>query len=55
MPLIEVEKEYEKIKDDKSFKEELNHYLETYIEDQAAIFAKRISEDLEGQKIFQKR
>ena len=32
MPLIlEVEKEYEKIKNESSFKEELNHYMETYI------------------------
>ena len=53
MPLIlEVEKEYEKIKDDKNFKEELNHYLETYIGRPSPLFfAKRISEDLGGPKI----
>ena len=57
MPLIlEVEKEYEKIKDDKSFKEELNHYLETYIGRPSPLFfAKRISEDLGGPKIYFKR
>ena len=32
MPLIlEVEKEYEKIKNDKSFIDEFNYYLETYV------------------------
>ena len=32
MPLIlEVEKEYEKIKNESVFKEELNYYIETYI------------------------
>ena len=32
MPLIlEVEKEYEKIKNESEFKEKLNHYMETYI------------------------
>jgi tryptophan synthase beta chain len=57
MPLIlEVEKEYEKIKDDKNFKEELNHYLETYIGRPSPLFfAKRISEDLGGPKIYFKR
>ncbi len=57
MPLIlEVEKEYEKIKNDKSFKEELNHYLKTYIGRPSPLFfAKRISEDLGGPKIYFKR
>tara|TARA_B100000700_G_scaffold299505_1_gene366650 strand:- start:5500 stop:6711 length:1212 start_codon:yes stop_codon:yes gene_type:complete len=57
MPLIlEVEKEYEKIKDDKNFKEELNHYLETYIGRPSPLFfAKRITEDLGGPKIYFKR
>ncbi len=57
MPLIlEVEKEYTKIKDDKNFKEELNHYLETYIGRPSPLFfAKRISEDLGGPKIYFKR
>lgn len=57
MPLIlEVEKEYEKIKDDKNFKEELNHYMETYIGRPSPLFfAKRITEDLGGPKIYFKR
>ena len=57
MPLIiEVEKEYEKIKNDNSFKEELNHYMETYIGRPSPLFfAKRISDDLGGPKIYFKR
>ena len=57
MPLIlEVEKEYEKIKDESSFKEELNHYMETYIGRPSPLFfAKRISDDLGGPKIYFKR
>ena len=57
MPLIlEVEKEYEKIKNESSFKEELNHYMETYIGRPSPLFfAKRISEDLGGPKIYFKR
>ena len=57
MPLIlEVEKEYEKIKNENSFKEELSHYMETYIGRPSPLFfAKRISEDLGGPKIYFKR
>ena len=57
MPLIlEVEKEYQKIKDESSFKEELNHYMETYIGRPSPLFfAKRITEDLGGPKIYFKR
>ncbi len=57
MPLIlEVEKEYEKMKDDSSFKEELSHYMKTYIGRPSPLFfAKRISEDLGGPKIYFKR
>ena len=57
MPLIlEVEKDYEKIKNKSSFKEELNHYMETYIGRPSPLFfAKRISEDLGGPKIYFKR
>ena len=57
MPLIlEVEKEYEKIKNESSFKEELSHYMETYIGRPSPLFfAKRISEDLGGPKIYFKR
>ena len=57
MPLIlEVEKEYEKIKNESSFKEELSHYMETYIGRPSPLFfAKRITEDLGGPKIYFKR
>ena len=57
MPLIlEVEKEYEKIKNESRFKEELNHYMETYIGRPSPLFfAKRISDDLGGPKIYFKR
>ena len=57
MPLIlDVEKEYQKIKDESSFKEELSHYMETYIGRPSPLFfAKRISEDLGGPKIYFKR
>jgi len=57
MPLIlQVEKEYEKIKNENSFKEELNHYMETYIGRPSPLFfAKRITKDLGGPKIYFKR
>ncbi len=57
MPLIlEVEQEYEKIKNESSFKEELNHYLETYIGRPSPLFfAERITKDLGGPKIYFKR
>ena len=55
MPLIlEVEKEYEKIKNDKSFIDEFNYYLETYVGDLVRFFAKRISDDLGGQEFISK-
>ena len=57
MPLIlEVEKEYLKIKNDNKFQEELNHYLKTYVGRPSPLFfAKRITEDLCGPKIYFKR
>ena len=56
MPIIEVEKEYEKIKNDQSFINEFNHYLETYVGRPSPLFfAKRITEDLGGPKIYFKR
>ncbi|MDC0233346.1 tryptophan synthase subunit beta [Pelagibacteraceae bacterium] len=57
MPLIlEVEKEYEKIKNESKFKEELNHYMETYIGRPSPLFfAERITKDLGGPKIYFKR
>ena len=57
MPLIlEVEKEYEKIKNDKNFINEFNHYLKTYVGRPSPLFfAERISNDLRGPKIYFKR
>ena len=57
MPLIlEVEKEYEKLKNDKNFIDEFNHYLKTYVGRPSPLFfAERISNDLGGPKIYFKR
>ena len=57
MPLIlEVEKEYFKIKNDSKFQEELNYYLKTYVGRPSPLFfAKRITKDLDGPKIYFKR
>ena len=57
MPLImEVEKEYEKLKSDKIFNNELNYYLKTYVGRPSPLFfAERITDDLKGPKIFFKR
>ena len=57
MPLIlEVEKEYDKIKSDNEFKKELDHYMKTYVGRPSPLFfAKRITEDLGGPKIYLKR
>ena len=57
MPLIlEVEKEYDKIKSDNGFKKELDHYMKTYVGRPSPLFfAKRITEDLGGPKIYLKR
>jgi len=57
MPLIlEVEKEYGKIKNDKNFKKELSNYMETYVGRPSPLFfAQRITEDLGGPKIYFKR
>ncbi len=57
MPLIlEVEKEYEKIKNDKNFINEFNHYLKTYVGRPSPLFfAERITNDLKGPKIYFKR
>ncbi len=57
MPLIlEVEKEYKKIKNENEFKEKLNHYMETYIGRPSPLFfAERITKDLGGPKIYFKR
>ena len=57
MPLIlEVEQEYFKIKNDSKFQDELNYYLKTYVGRPSPLFfAKRITEDLNGPKIYFKR
>ena len=57
MPLIlEVEKEYNKIKRDNDFKKELDHYMKTYVGRPSPLFfAERITEDLGGPKIYFKR
>ncbi len=57
MPLIlEVEKEYEKIKNDKNFINEFNHFLKTYVGRPSPLFfAERITNDLGGPKIYFKR
>ena len=57
MPLIiEVEKEYEKIKNDKNFINEFNYYLKTYVGRPSPLFyAQRITNDLGGPKIYFKR
>ena len=57
MPLIlEVEKEYDKIKNDNNFKTELKYYLQTYVGRPSPLFfAERITKDLGGPKIYFKR
>ena len=57
MPLIlEVEKEYNSIKETNSFKEELDYYFKKYIGRPSPLFfAKRITQDLAGPKIYFKR
>ena len=57
MPLImEVEKNYNQIKDDESFNKEFNYYLENYVGRPSPLFfAERITNDLLGAKIYFKR
>jgi len=57
MPLIlEVEKEYEKTRHDKKFIDEFDYYLKSYVGRPSPLFfAKRITEDLNGPKIYFKR
>ena len=57
MPLVlDVEKKYNQIKNDLSFKKELNHYMETYVGRPSPLFfAQRITEELGGAKIYFKR
>ncbi len=57
MPLImEVEKRYNKIKEDKKFKNQFEYYLEKYVGRPSPLFlAERITNDLKGPKIYFKR
>ena len=57
MPLIEeVEIEYNKIKNDKNFLNELDYYLKHYVGRPSPLFfAERITNDLKGPKIYFKR
>ena len=57
MPLIlEVEKEYNKIKNDNQFQNELKYYLKNYIgRPSPLLFAERITKNLGGPKIYFKR
>ena len=57
MPLImEVEKEYNNLKNDTSFKKEFEYYLEKYVGRPSPLFfAERITKDLKGAKIYFKR
>ena len=57
MPLImDVEKNYNELKNDQSFIKEFNYYLEKYVGRPSPLFfAERISNDLGGPKIYFKR
>ncbi len=57
MPLIiEVEKEYEKLKHDETFMKDFNYYLEKYVGRPSPLFfAERITENLKGPRIYFKR
>tara|TARA_B100000575_G_scaffold60312_2_gene45725 strand:+ start:138 stop:1346 length:1209 start_codon:yes stop_codon:yes gene_type:complete len=57
MPLIiEVEKEYEKLKNDEKFIKDFNYYLEKYVGRPSPLFfAERITENLDGPRIYFKR
>ncbi|MBI05041.1 MAG: tryptophan synthase subunit beta [Pelagibacteraceae bacterium] len=57
MPLIlEVEKEYKKLKSDNKFQKEFNYYLKNYVGRPSPLyFAERITKNLGGPKIYFKR
>lgn len=57
MPLIEeVELEYNRVKKDKNFLNELDYYLKNYVgRPSPLLFAERITNDLKGPKIYFKR
>lgn len=55
-PLLELERAYHKIKEDPVFKKELDTYLRHYAGRPTPLyFAKRLSEELKGPKIYLKR
>ena len=54
--LEELEREYEKTKNDKSFKDELNKYLKDYVGRPSALYyAANLTKELGGAKIYLKR
>ena len=54
--LEELEREYEKAKNDKSFKDELNKYLKDYVGRPSALYyAANLTKELGGAKIYLKR
>ena len=57
MPLIiEVEREYNNIKNDNLFKKEFEYYLEKFVGRPSPLFfAERITKNLKGPKIYFKR
>ncbi|MFL2510598.1 MAG: tryptophan synthase subunit beta [Alphaproteobacteria bacterium] len=57
MPLIEeVEQEYNNVRNDSKFQKEFNYYLKNYVGRPSPLFfAKRITDDLGGAKIYFKR
>ena len=57
MPLImEVEQKYNEVKNDDSFNQELNYYLEKYVGRPSPLFlANRITDEIGGPKIYFKR
>ena len=57
MPLIEeVEQEYNSVRNDSKFQKEFEYYLKNYVGRPSPLFfAKRITEDLGGAKIYFKR
>ena len=57
MPLIEeVEQEYNSVRNDIKFQKEFEYYLKNYVGRPSPLFfAKRITEDLGGAKIYFKR
>ena len=54
--LEELEREYEKVREDKEFRDEFNKYLKNYVGRPSALYyAENLSEELGGAKIYLKR